>query len=224
MCEVKKKLRILLVDDHPIVRQGLATFLNQEADLSVAGEAESAPEAVHKLEREPFDLAVIDVSLQSSNGIELVKTIRARGIGVPVLVLSMHDEALYAERAVRAGANGYVMKSAPSETILRAMRAVIRGDLFVSDEIAGKLLRKCMHPVDDESKAGEIATLSDRELEVLELIGLGNSVKDIAEKLHIGTKTVETHRSHIRQKLGLTNGSAVIRRAVLWVNGNGTAD
>lgn len=209
--------RILLVDDHPIVRQGIVQLVEQAEDLTVADEAENSPEALHKLERALFDLVVVDVSLESSNGIELVKAIRARGIRIPVLVLSMHDEDLYAQRALRAGANGYIMKAEKSATLLQAMRTVIHGDTYVSAAIAEKIEQARLNHSRKRGAAGSVDTLSDRELEIFESIGHGMSVKEVALKLHISAKTVETHRAHIRDKLNIENSNDLVRSAALWV-------
>lgn len=209
--------RVLLVDDHPVVRQGIVLLVEHEPDLTVADEAGSSPEALHKLERALFDLVVVDVSLESSNGIELIKAIRARGIRVPILVLSMHDEELYAQRALRAGANGYIMKAEKSSTLLQAMRTVIGGGTHVSADIAEKIEQARLNNGGKHQADGSVESLSDRELEVYESIGHGMSTKEIACKMNISAKTVETHRAHIREKLNIESNNDFVRSAALWV-------
>jgi DNA-binding NarL/FixJ family response regulator len=211
------KQRVLIVDDHPIVRHGLQQMLNQEADLIVCGEAGSAAEALEKINELKPDVAIVDISLETSNGIELTKSICGTDQELPVLVLSMHDESLYAERALRAGANGYVMKQEVAETVVKAVRTVVQGDLYVSEAIASRMLRDFL-----EGKRGGrgrvgLENLSDRELEVFELIGRGKPARAIAEMLHLSVKTVETHRGHIKRKLKLRNAAELMQHAVNWV-------
>lgn len=211
--------KVLLVDDHPIVRNGLAQLISQEPDLAVCGGAGSAGEAMAAIGRDEPDLVVVDISLKSANGIELTKAIRTRRPSLPVLVLSMHDEALYAERALRAGANGYVMKAESPETVLHAIREVLSGDLYVSEKIASRMLRGFLHGGPKKRERRGVTSLSDRELEIFEMIGNGICTRDIATQLNISIKTVETHRAHIKCKLGLTNATELMRYAISWVSG-----
>ncbi len=216
--KTRQKHRIMLVDDHPIVRQGMAVLINQEDDLTVCSEASTASEALELLPQVSPDALIIDVSLQGSSGIDLTKSIKERFPGTPVLVLSMHDEALYAERALRAGARGYLMKQAAAETVLKAIRTILSGNIYLSDSLASKVLRDMV----DGAKPREndlfgIERLSDRELEVFELIGRGYPTRKIAEMLQLSVKTIETHRAHIKQKLKLTNATELVHRAYHWI-------
>jgi DNA-binding NarL/FixJ family response regulator len=208
--------RVLIVDDHPIVRSGLGQLVQQEADLQVCGEASDASEALDEIERKKPDLVLVDISLGGSSGIELTKTIRERYERLPVLVLSMHDESLYAERALRAGAKGYVMKQEAAETVLKAIRKVLGGGLYVSDTIAARMLQEFVEGGSDQARVG-VETLSDRELEVFEMIGRGMPTREIAERLHLSVKTIETHRAHIKQKLNLRNATELLHHAVHWM-------
>ncbi len=220
------KKRVLIVDDHPIVRHGLQQMLNQEHDLIVCGEAGSAAEALEKIEELKPDVTIVDISLETLNGIELTKAIRSTNQELPVLVLSMHDESLYAERALRAGANGYVMKQEVAETVVKAVRTVVRGDLYVSEAIASRMLRDFLDGKRGRRGRVGLENLSDRELEVFELIGRGKPARAIAEMLHLSVKTVETHRGHIKRKLKLRNAAELMQHAVNWVQsemGGGTS-
>jgi DNA-binding NarL/FixJ family response regulator len=209
------KSRILIVDDHPIVREGLATILNHEQDLEVCGQAEDAFGALSAIaERQP-DIALVDISLKRSDGIELTKMIKAQYPELSVIVLSVHDESVYAERVLLAGAKGYLMKEVAAEHIVKAVRTVLRGEIYVSDAIA----KKFMHIIAGD-KAGIAKTaiehLSDRELETFRLIGEGYSVSKIAGQLHLSVKTVETYRSRIKEKLGLDDASQLLQYSIHW--------
>jgi DNA-binding NarL/FixJ family response regulator len=212
---------ILIVDDHPIVRHGLTQLLNQEPDLDVCMEAASAAEALALLERKRPDVTIADISLDGKNGLELVKAIRRRDTKMPILVLSMHDENLYAERALRAGANGYVMKQEAADRVLDGVRAVLRGEIFVSAKVASRCVRDVISrssgPVDEFG----IGRLSDRELEVFEWLGRGLSSAQIAARLALSSKTIETYRSHIKSKLHLASSVELVQHAVNWVEGRG---
>jgi DNA-binding NarL/FixJ family response regulator len=205
--------RVLIVDDHPIVRQGLAQLISQENDLEVCGEAGDATGAVEAVQELSPDVAIVDVMLKGTSGIELIKELRTENRDLRILVISMHDEAVYAERALRAGAHGYIMKQEATHEVLTALRKVLRGDVYVSEEMVGRILRRMV----GGSGAGGIEQLSDRELEVFQWIGRGLSVNDIAEKLKVSPKTVETYRAHIKEKLGLTSAADVLRVAVSWL-------
>jgi DNA-binding NarL/FixJ family response regulator len=192
-------------------------MLTQEPDLEVRAEAESSPAALEMIRRTPVDLAIVDIGLHgSANGIELTKSIKAENPHLPVLVLSMHDETLYADRALRAGARGYLMKREALDSVIAAVRTVLSGEIFVSPSMQKRMIAE--HVGGGGQARSPIEKLTDRELEVLQLIGEGNEVRDIAEKLHLSAKTVEAHRAHIKEKLNLTNAREVARFAVQWVD------
>jgi len=214
----RDKRRVFLVDDHPIVRQGLALLINSQPDLVVCGEASSYAEAVKGIEQTQPELAIADIGLEEGNGLDLVKRVAERIPGVAALVLSMHDETIYAERAIRAGASGYVMKGEPADTILGAIRHVLDGGTHLSERVREKLLRSMIGQ--GKTSHGEPTDrLSDRELEVFIRIGQGYGTRDIADSLHISVKTVETYRTHIREKLGLADGGELLRYAIEWAKG-----
>jgi DNA-binding NarL/FixJ family response regulator len=210
-----RKHTILLIDDHPIVRQGLSQLINQEPDLHVNAEAASAREALEALEKAIPDIAIVDVSLDDRSGIELIKDLRARDPNLPILALSMHDEALYAERALRAGAKGYIMKQEATEKVMGAIRKVLAGQIYVSERMASRLLDQFVNtkPGEEESPLGR---LSDRELEIFSMIGRGLGTREIANKLYLSIKTVEAHREHIKEKLKLRSGTELMRMAVQY--------
>lgn len=205
--------RIFIVDDHPLVRESLLRLLSGQSDLEVCGEAEGLPDGLDGITRLSPDMAIVDLSLRQSNGLELIKELRARDSAVPVLVLSMHDEALYAERVLKAGGQGYISKQEPGDEILRAIRKVLDGEIHLSAELAGKLLRRAFGP--GVGSAG-IEGLADRELEVFELLGKGLGTRKIAETLSLSPKTVETYRARIKEKLGLQDSVELMQRAVQW--------
>ena len=205
--------RLLIVDDHEVVRRGLRDLLVADGEFSVVGEAGDAPTAMSLLRTHAPDLALVDLTLAEGDGLELIKQIRATHPTVPVLVVSMHDENLYAERALRAGAMGFVGKHESATTIIEAVRAVLRGWVHVSPHLANRLLQRM---VVQTQGAGEspLEALSDREIEVLSLLGEGLSTRDVAERLHLGTKTVHTYREHLKEKLGLKSAAELVRFAV----------
>jgi DNA-binding NarL/FixJ family response regulator len=205
--------RVLIVDDHPIVRQGLTQLISQESDLEVVGEADDAATAIEAVSRLAPDVVIVDLMLKNSSGIELIKDIKARRPEVRILVVSMHDEAVYAERALRAGSHGYVMKQEATHEVLIALRKVLADEVHVSKDVVSRMLRRI---VGGGSSDG-IERLSDRELEVFQWIGLGLSVGEIAEKLKVSPKTIETYRAHIKEKLGLASATDVLRVAVSWL-------
>lgn len=207
---------VLLVDDHPIVRQGIRSLLEHEADLRVSAEAESAAAALTALDNAKCDVAVIDISLVGADGLELTKSIRARDRNLPILIMSMHDESLYAERVLRAGANGYIMKEEVSDKIVEAIRLVLAGEIYVSDEVRQRILLG-IRSGGAETEAAPVERLSDRELEVFRLIGQGSGTRHIADQLHLSVKTIETYRAHIKEKLNLENATELVRYAVQWV-------
>lgn len=213
---LRSQKSILIVDDHPIVRQGIQSLLAQEPDLCITGEAESAGRALDILRGQPVDAAIIDISLKGTDGLELTKSVRAEFPLLPILILSMHEESMYAERALRSGANGYLMKQEVADNIVAALRSVLQGRVFVSDGIRETLLgRLAGQPIDPNQSPLE--RLSDRELEVFRMIGEGLATRDIADRLHLSVKTIETYRSHIKDKLNIANAIELVRQAVQLV-------
>ncbi|MBS4096153.1 MAG: response regulator transcription factor [Sulfuricella sp.] len=210
------KYQILIVDDHPIVRQGIAQLINQENDLLVCCEAGDADEAMEKFRTCKHDVAIVDISLTGVSGIELLQMLRQRGYEVPVLVMSMHDESLYAERALRAGARGYIMKQEATEKILTALRQILKGDIYVSDKMRSRMLQRLIDNRPEEN-ASPVATLSNRELEILRMIGQGFGTGEIARELKRSVKTIEAHRANIKDKLALKTAAELVRFAVQWV-------
>ncbi len=210
-----QKIKILLVDDHPLVREWLTNLLKQQPDFQVCGEAGDAPEALRLIGATQPDITIVDISLASGSGIELIKDIRASHAQVAVVVLSMHDELLYAERALRAGAGGYIMKSEATQKVIEAIRAVLRGEIYVSPKVASLMARKFVG-----GKTGRtsfpIEQLSDRELEVFQLLGAGYSTRQISEHLHVGFKTVQGYSARIKEKLNLSNINELMREAIRW--------
>jgi DNA-binding NarL/FixJ family response regulator len=211
----EKKTRILIVDDHPIVREGLATIINHERDMNVCGAVEDAHQALNAVMELQPDIVIVDISLKNSNGIDLTKSIKAGHPKLPVIVLSVHDESVYAERALAAGAKAYLMKDAASENITRAIRAVLSGEIYVSNAISKKLLHTLA-----KGKAGPaqtpIETLSDREFEIFRLIGQGHKASQIAKQLHLSVKTVETYRGRLKEKLKLDSAAELLQYAIKW--------
>lgn len=206
-------VRVLIVDDHPIVRRGLTQLIEQEPGFQVCGEADDADSALSAFAELEPDIALVDLMLQGASGTDLIKNLKAQNENIPILVISMHDEAVYAERALRAGAHGYIMKEEATGQVLTALRKVVGGDVYVSERMVGHLLRRM---VGGASHGIGMDALSDRELEVFQWIGRGLSVPDIAERLKVSPKTVETYRAHIKDKLNLANSAEVMRAAVQW--------
>lgn len=211
----KEKRTIFLVDDHPVVRQGLALLINREPDLAVCGDAEEAASALGRIEELKPDLIVVDISLNGPDGIDLLKSIRVRYPHLPVLMLSMLDELMYAERALRAGASGYIMKQEATERVLVAIRRILGGEIYVSDRMANRMLHRFVGGGQTEQRS-PIADLTDRELEVFRLIGEGHGTRQIAEELHISVKTVESYQARIKEKLSLKNARELVQRAIQW--------
>ena len=212
-----KKKTVVLVDDHPLVRTGLAQLINRQDDLAVIGEADTASAAISAIDKLKPDLAVVDISLDDRNGIDLLKDLVVRAPKLNVLMLSMHPESLYAERALRAGAKGYIMKQEAPDKVLVALRRIVAGDVYVSDAIAAKMLKSMTDRRGSQPHESPVERLSDRELEVFRYIGKGFGTREIAEKLFLSVKTVETHREHIKAKLKLANKGELLRYAVQWV-------
>jgi DNA-binding NarL/FixJ family response regulator len=209
------KKRVMVVDDHPIVRQGLALLINRESDLVVCGEAEEAMGALHVLASARPDVLIVDISLNGPDGIDLLKNIRNTHPTLPVLILSMHDEMIYAERALRAGANGYIMKQEATEKVLIAVRRILNGEIYLSERISNQILKQYITG-SGTVRNSSIGDLSDRELEVFRLIGEGHSTRQIAEELHVSVKTVESYQAHIKEKLSLRSARELMQRAFAW--------
>ncbi len=212
------KRQVLIVDDHPIFRNGITQLINHETDLHVCGEICSAAQALSVVEELKPDIVVLDLSIQGTNGIELMKSIRALHPNLPALMVSMHDESIYAERALRAGARGYVMKAAPSEKVIEAIRRVLSGGLYLSEAIGGRLLDTFLNGRTNNVGSSTIEQLSDREIEIFRAVGEGRGTREIARTLFLSVKTVETHRAHIKEKLQLKTAPELVRAAVEWVN------
>lgn len=210
--------RIALIDDHALLRRGLAELINSEDDLEVCGEAADPSSALELIEREQPDLSVVDISLQEGSGLELIKQIKSQHPDVDVIVLSMHDENLYAERTLRAGAKGYVNKEAAADTVIKAIREVLAGRVYLSDRMSDRILHRIVDR-DAMPEESPIDTLSDRELEVLELIGRGLTTRQIARQLHLSRKTIDTYRDHLKTKLQLNTANELVRYAVAWTLG-----
>jgi DNA-binding NarL/FixJ family response regulator len=209
----QNKHRVFLVDDHPVLRQGLGRLIDDQPDLAMCGEAESPVEAMRLLPAAKPDVVIVDLTLKGGDGLELCKQIRDRFTTLAILVVSMHDESLYAERALKAGARGYVMKQEPQETVMTALRTVARGEVYLSAKMSAKLLRS-FSGVKSDSDLAPLERLTDRELEIFRLIGDGQSVRTIAEKLFLSTKTVEAHKEHIKQKLNLKSSNELLQYAI----------
>src|SRR5665213_36594 len=215
--ETPAKTRVFLVDDHPLVREWLTQLIQRESDLTISGEAEDTQEALQKIEAARPDIVIADISLKSTHGLELVKDLQARYPSLPVLVLSMHDESLYAERVLRAGAKGYITKQEATRKIMLAIRQVLSGQVYVSEKMASRMVNKLVSGRNQE-QSSPIERLTDRELEVFQLIGRGQGTRKIAEELHLGIKTVESYRARIKEKLKLDDGTQLLQQAIQWVH------
>jgi DNA-binding NarL/FixJ family response regulator len=216
------KHQVLVADDHPLFRRGVVELIAATDDFEVCAEASSAAEVLSKVRAMPVEIAVLDISFHGTNGLELTKQIRAENPEVRIVLLSMHDEQLYAIRGLKSGAQGYVMKREKPEMLIEALRKVIEGGIFVSPQVSDTLVYRTIHA--DQNDVSPIDLLSDRELEVLQLFGEGNTTQEIANLLHLSAKTIETHRLHIKEKLGFHTAAELIRFAVNWValqNGEG---
>jgi len=208
---------VFLVDDHPLVREWLTQFIQRENDLTVCGEAEDTQDALKAIEQTRPAIVIADISLKSTHGLELVKDLQVRYPALPVLVLSMHDESLYAERVLRAGAKGYITKQEATKKILMAIRQVIAGQIYISEKMASRMVHKMVMGRADNQKS-PIERLTDRELEVFQLIGRGQATRRIAAELHLGIKTVESYRARIKEKLKLEDGTQLLQHAIQWVH------
>lgn len=213
----KSPSRILIIDDHPLLRQGIAAMINAESDFTVCGEVSDPREAVNAVQKTNPDAIILDLTLNGTSGIEVLKNIRVQYPKVAVLILSMHDETMYAPRALRAGASGYVMKQEAPDKVIAALRKVLAGQVAISSAMETKLLNR-FSGKKDGALSSPIDLLSDRELEVFNLLGRGTSTAEIAEKLHLSVKTIESHRAHIKEKLNLENAAQLVRHAIQWVS------
>lgn len=215
------KRKVFVVDDHPIVRAGLAQLINREPDLEVCGDAEEMHAALDTIDSLRPDILIVDISLAGPDGLELLKTIRAKDPSLPVLILSMHDESIYAERALRAGANGYIMKQEATDRVLIALRRILNREIYVSDQVANRMLRQYVGAPGNRSP---LDGLSDRELEVLRFIGEGHGTRQIAEQLHLSVKTVESYQGHLKEKLGLKNSRELFQYAIQFAGSKRNTD
>jgi DNA-binding NarL/FixJ family response regulator len=211
----KTKKQVLIVDDHPMMRQGLAQLINHEPDLTACGEADTVAQALKLINTAKPDLVLADISLPDRNGLELIKDAQALHPGLPVLVVSMHDESLYAERVLRAGGRGYIMKQEGGKLLMQAIRHVLSGQIYVSAKMSAKILEIFSGHRADVAHS-PVERLSDREFEVFQLIGQGKGTRQIAEHLHLSIKTVEVHRANIKHKLELEHGTDLVRYAIRW--------
>jgi DNA-binding NarL/FixJ family response regulator len=208
------KRRVLVVDDHPIVRQGLSLLINGEPDLEVCGQAEAAHSATQAVESLDPDIVVLDISLGGPDGLEVLKQLRAQEARVPILILSMHDQSIYAERALRAGANGYIMKQEATDLVLTAIRRILDGQVYVTEQVAGLILKQFARGIG--APRSPLDSLTDRELEVFRLIGEGFTTRAIALTLHLSVKTVESYQAHLKEKLALRNARELQHHAIEW--------
>jgi DNA-binding NarL/FixJ family response regulator len=206
--------KIFIVDDHAVMRQGLAKLVGDEEDLQVCGEAENASEALKGIGRLKPDLAIVDISLTGRTGIELIKDVRRHYPQVFVLVLSMHDEAIYSERVLRAGGRGYIMKHEGGKVLMQAIRHVLKGQVYLSESMSAQVFERLSNG--SPAAGSPLEILSDREMEVFQLIGEGLGTRQIAEQLHLSMKTVEVYRAHIKRKFKLPDGTALVSHAIRW--------
>jgi DNA-binding NarL/FixJ family response regulator len=214
-----RKKRLLILDDHPMMREGLAQLVNHERDLAICGEAGTGREAVELASKTKPDLVLADISLPDKNGLEVIRELRTFQPGLSVLVISMHDESLYAERALRAGARGYIMKQEGGKKLMEAIRQVLTGKIYLSEKMSSKLLESFSGSTDHSRTP--IENLTDREFEILQLLGQGKGTREIAEQLHLSGKTIEAHRANLKRKLDLKSGTELVRYAVRWVESRG---
>lgn len=212
----KSKKRIVIVDDHPLLRERLAQLINNELDMEVIGEAESAKEAIQLIRERSPDLAIIDITLKDSSGLELIKSIKTLSIGVPILVLSMHNESLYAERVLRAGATGYITKHQAADEVLLAIRRVLAGEVYMSEKMTSAFL-KSLTATGVKRIPRPVDRLTDRELEVLDMIGRGHTTRQISDTLQLGVATIDTYRARLKEKMNFRNAAELLHFAIRWV-------
>ena len=215
----KDKHKVFIVDDHPLLREGISRLITQQPTLSICGQAATAHQALKVIPVLKPDVVIVDITLAGSNGMDVIKNMKLRSVKSLVLVLSMHDEALYAERALRAGAKGYIMKQEASKEVLKAIHCILGGEIYLSEKMREKMLHKIADGRSNEKTLAE-EMLSDRELQVFELIGQGRGTRQIAEELSISSKTVESYRAHIKIKMNLKNAHELTQHAVHWVERN----
>jgi DNA-binding NarL/FixJ family response regulator len=211
----KNRKRVFLVDDHPLVREWLTNLINQQRDLAVCGESENAPHALQAIAAAKPDVAIVDLSLKDSSGIELIKSLKESQPGVAVLVLSMHDESQYAERALRAGAKGYVMKRETTRKVIEAIRRILEGKVYVSQKVTEAMTQRLVEGPRSESRS-PVEQLSDRELEVFEMLGQGQGTRQISENLRVSVKTVQAYCARIKEKMNLNSATELLREAIRW--------
>lgn len=212
--------KVLLVEDHPMFREHLGQLIDRDLGMSICGEADNIRDAMRLILETKPDIAIVDITLHGSSGLELLKDIKAQGLDINVLVLSMHDEELYAERALRAGAKGYITKNEASTEVIEAIRCVMKGDVYASRQMTAKLLERMTQKRGNTELAG-METLADRELEVFQMLGRGKSTREIAQTLNLGESTVETYRARIKEKLQLRSAAELYLRAGQWVRDHG---
>jgi DNA-binding NarL/FixJ family response regulator len=218
--ESGNRCKVLLVEDHPMFREHLSQLISRDLGMSICGEADNIRDAMRLIREKQPDIAIVDITLRGSSGLELLKDIKAQGLNVNVLVLSMHDEELYAERALRAGAKGYITKNEASSEVVKAIRCVMGGEVYASRQVTAKLLERLTQKRAAPELAG-MDTLADRELEVFQMLGRGKSTREIAQSLHLGESTVETYRARIKDKLQLRSAAELYLRAGQWVRDHG---
>ncbi len=215
-----RRAQVVLIDDHPMFREHMGALINRDLDMEVCGEADNVKDALKLIIEKKPDIAIVDITLTGSSGLELLKDLKAQDISVPVLVLSMHDEELYAERALRAGARGYITKREASTEVVSALRKVMAGEVYVSKQMTSRLLERIAAKPAAAARDG-VERLADRELEVFQMLGRGKSTREIAAELHLGETTVDTYRARIKEKLGLKGSTELYLRASQWVRENG---
>lgn len=209
------KVRIYLVDDHPVIRHGIAQLLSEHGNYTIAGESDGVMQAITDIKDNPVDMVIVDLTLADGSGLELIKSIHAMRPNTKILVASMHHDAMYAQRAIRAGANGYLSKEQPPDQILQAVAFVLSGQIYICPELASTVLQHALKP-DEKVIDNPLSSLSDRELEVFELLGDGMTAREIAERLSLSIKTIDTYRDHIKTKLNLDSASEVVHHAIRW--------
>jgi DNA-binding NarL/FixJ family response regulator len=214
----KKKRRVMIVEDHPVVRVGLQLMIDDEPDLEVCGGAESLTEAGPMVKKLKPDVVVLDIALGDGSGLDLIKEVHEHSPELPILALSMHDELIYAERALRAGAKGYIMKKEAMDKVMTAIRRVLSGETYVSEKMASRMVQKLVNP-NASAAASPVEALTDREFDVFRLIAQGIGPSEIASRLGVSVKTIETHREHIKEKLGLKSGTELTRFCLQWEMG-----
>lgn len=215
------KTRIVIVEDHPLFRERLSLLINKEEDMTVCGEADNIAQALEIIQRERPHAAIVDITLKGSSGLELIKNLKAHAIDIPVLVLSMHDESLYAERVIRAGAKGYITKDEASDKVMFAIRKVMGGEIYLSEHMTSRVLKSLTGAGKNTPMGPAINRLTDRELEVFQLIGKGKTPREIADTLHLGMTTIDTYKARIKEKLNLKNATELIHEAAEWLRGQG---